>query len=64
MPSEVRFAKFRKYLEEHGYTLQRISGSHHFFTKPGSPSLVIPVHNKRVAPYYVADAKKQIEGRG
>jgi predicted RNA binding protein YcfA (HicA-like mRNA interferase family) len=35
-------------LERHGWTLQRINGSHHIYAKPGSrftPS--VPVHGNR-----------------
>jgi predicted RNA binding protein YcfA (HicA-like mRNA interferase family) len=35
-------------LERHGWHLQRISGSHHIFTKPGEPMHVaVPVHGNR-----------------
>jgi len=40
-------------LESKGYTLARISGSHHVFTKPGARSVPIPVHGGMVKPAYV-----------
>jgi len=61
MPSEVRFAIVRKMLEKAGWTLVRISGSHHYFQKPGSLPLSIPVHGNKVKPVYVKQIKKQIE---
>ncbi|MCC6972003.1 MAG: type II toxin-antitoxin system HicA family toxin [Phycisphaerales bacterium] len=54
MASEVRFAEVRKKLEQHGWTLSRISGSHHVFVKPGERSHIsIPVHAGRVKPKYL-----------
>ena len=55
--SEVKFNRVKKMLEKKGYELTRISGSHHIFTKKGSLPVSIPVHNRKVKPYYV----KQIE---
>ena len=60
MPSEVRFAEIRRLLEDHGWTLDRISGSHHIFTKPGERSISIPVHHGRVKPGYVGRIKKEL----
>lgn len=61
MPSEVRFAVVRKLLEDGGWTLVRINGSHHYFTKAGSTPLSIPVHGNKVKPVYVKQIRKQIE---
>ncbi|OFX18108.1 MAG: hypothetical protein A2033_03550 [Bacteroidetes bacterium GWA2_31_9] len=37
--------KFCKLIEEKGWILKRINGSHHIYNKPGSDILlVIPVH--------------------
>ena len=37
--------KLCKILEEHGWALTRISGSHHIFTKPDNDArIVVPVH--------------------
>lgn len=37
-----------KVLERHGWTLQRIRGSHHIYTQPdNSTILTIPVHSNR-----------------
>jgi predicted RNA binding protein YcfA (HicA-like mRNA interferase family) len=44
MPSEVAFRDVRRKLEEHGWTLDRISGSHHVFRKEGERPISIPVH--------------------
>ena len=33
-----------KLLEKNGYTVVRISGSHHTMKKEGFPSIVVPVH--------------------
>jgi predicted RNA binding protein YcfA (HicA-like mRNA interferase family) len=45
-------------LERAGYRLVRISGSHHYFTKPGEPPFSIPVHHGKVKPYYVRQVEK------
>jgi predicted RNA binding protein YcfA (HicA-like mRNA interferase family) len=62
MPSPVRFAKVRRYLESHGWTLVRISGSHHTFTRSGERRpLVIPVHHGKVDAIYEKQAHKRCE---
>jgi predicted RNA binding protein YcfA (HicA-like mRNA interferase family) len=53
MAGEKRFSEVRRMLESKGYTLARISGSHHVFTKAGARSVPIPVHNGKVKPAYV-----------
>ena len=58
MASEVRFPDVRKMLEAKGYTLTRIAGSHHVFTKPGFRSVPIPVHRGKVKPSYVRMIEK------
>ena len=58
MPSPERFGVVRKILEAKGYRLERISGSHHIFTKRGQPHLSIPVHGGKVKPSYVRQANK------
>lgn len=60
MASEVRFGVVRKLLESHGWTFDRITGSHHVFTKPGQRSIVVPVHHQKVAPRYVKEIEKAI----
>ena len=60
MPSEERFAVVRKYLETHGWALQRITGSHHIFTKSGSECFSVPVHGGKVKPQYVRRIKKTL----
>jgi predicted RNA binding protein YcfA (HicA-like mRNA interferase family) len=37
-----------KVLEARGWSLERIEGSHHIYTRPGSPlNLSVPVHGNR-----------------
>jgi predicted RNA binding protein YcfA (HicA-like mRNA interferase family) len=62
MPSETRFSEVQKMLERSGYRLVRISGSHHYFTKPGEPPFSIPVHQGKVKTYYVRQVKKVCQG--
>lgn len=47
-----RFADLRKRLEQHGWQLIRISGSHHIFGGEGRPILSIPVRRGRVKAVY------------
>ncbi len=64
MPSEVRFAEVKRLLESHGWTLSRISSSHHIFAKPGEPfHFSIPVHHGKVKHGYLSDIKKRLGGR-
>lgn len=62
-PHNVTFAKLRKLLEQEGFFLERIGGSHHNFRR-GSTIFVVPVHNNRVKIVYVKRAIEIIEGHG
>jgi predicted RNA binding protein YcfA (HicA-like mRNA interferase family) len=61
MASEIRFAEVRRLLEQNGWTLSRISGSHHIFEKSGANLISIPVHRGKVKPAYVRKVQKAIE---
>lgn len=37
-------------MESHGWTLDRIRGSHHVMTKPGERSIPVPIHGNRDLP--------------
>lgn len=63
MPSDVRFAELRTLLERHGWTLARISGSHHFRGEGRGP-LSIPVHKGRVKWFYAKEVRRAIDGLG
>ena len=58
MASEMRFSEVKKMLEAKGYHLERVTGSHHIFKKPGARSLPIPVHHGKVHPAYVRMIEK------
>jgi len=62
VPSEERFPAVRRLLEQNGWSLVRISGSHHVFEKAGSDLMVIPVHRGKVKPAYVRKIQKIIQG--
>jgi predicted RNA binding protein YcfA (HicA-like mRNA interferase family) len=51
-------------LERAGWTLVRISGSHHIFTRPDHTPISIPVHRKKVKHVYLAQVRKIIEQDG
>jgi predicted RNA binding protein YcfA (HicA-like mRNA interferase family) len=37
-------------LRENGWTLDRVKGSHHIYTKPGKRSIPVPVHGSKDLP--------------
>lgn len=40
--------KFANLLEEHGWQLARVKGSHHIYTKAGSPVRIsVPIHGNK-----------------
>ncbi|MGG6268428.1 type II toxin-antitoxin system HicA family toxin [Leptolyngbya sp. AN03gr2] len=59
-PNDVTFADIRNLLEQEGFTLDRITGSHHIFEK-GETTFVVPVHNGKVKSVYVKRAIRLIE---
>jgi predicted RNA binding protein YcfA (HicA-like mRNA interferase family) len=48
--------QLRKRLEEHGWVLDRISGSHHIMIKDHCRSIPIPMHGKTDLPKGVVKA--------
>jgi predicted RNA binding protein YcfA (HicA-like mRNA interferase family) len=62
MPSEVRLAEVQRILEQHGFVLLRIKGSHHVFGKAGERPIIVPVHHGKVSYVYVRQVEKRIEG--
>ena len=63
MSSPVRFAVVCKLLEQAGYELARVHGSHHIFAKPGSPIVSIPVHRNQVKPFYVRQVQRIVDAQ-
>lgn len=61
MPSEIRFSDIRRLLESHGWTLERVRGSHHVFSKPGEGSFPVPVHNGKVKAVYGKKLEKILQ---
>src|ERR1044072_3603850 len=51
-PTNVTFDDIRTLLLREGFTLDRVTGSHHIFKKSGT-IFVIPVHSNRVKSVYV-----------
>jgi predicted RNA binding protein YcfA (HicA-like mRNA interferase family) len=56
--SEIRYSEAKKILEDKGFSLRRISGSHHVFKKPGGGMVSLPVHKGKVKAVYVRQIKK------
>ncbi len=59
--NNVTFQEIRKLLELEGFILDRITGSHHIFTK-ADIVFVIPVHRNRVKSVYIRRVIELIEG--
>ncbi len=59
-PNNVTFAQIRKLLENSGFALDRITGSHHVFRR-NDIVFAIPVHNNRVKTVYVKRVLEIIE---
>ena len=59
-PYDATFADIQKMLEDEGFQLDRVSGSHHVF-KRDDVIFVVPVHKNRVKSVYVKRAIAIIE---
>lgn len=59
-PNNATFSEIRKLLEQEGFVLNRITGSHHIFTKD-EITFVVPVHNNKVKTIYVKRVIELIE---
>ena len=57
MPSPVRFSEVERLFRKHGWTVDRVRGSHHVFKSPTGQVFIVPVHNKQVKYGYYRDAK-------
>jgi predicted RNA binding protein YcfA (HicA-like mRNA interferase family) len=44
--------------------MDRVSGSHHIFVKPGVDTFSVPVHGGKVRSHYVREAKRRCEKTG
>ena len=45
---QISGKEFASLLEEKGWELKRIKGSHHVYTKPGTPARIsVPIHGNR-----------------
>ncbi len=59
-PKNATFSDIQTLLEQEGFVLDRITGSHHIFTKNGV-TFVIPVHHNKVKTIYVKRVIELIE---
>ena len=59
-PKGASFHDVRMVLLHHGFQLERITGSHHIFSRPDA-TVAIPVHANRVKSVYVKRVIKLIE---
>jgi predicted RNA binding protein YcfA (HicA-like mRNA interferase family) len=60
-PKGVTSFELTTLLEQHRFSLNRVTGSHHVFQSPSRQTLVIPVHNNKVSPTYVKIAIAAID---
>jgi predicted RNA binding protein YcfA (HicA-like mRNA interferase family) len=51
-PKGATFHEVRTLLLHHGFQLERVTGSHHIFSRPDA-TFAIPVHGNRVKSVYV-----------
>jgi predicted RNA binding protein YcfA (HicA-like mRNA interferase family) len=59
-PKGATFADIRRLLLQEGFDLDRVTGSHHIFKRPGI-TFAIPVHKNRVKSVYVKRVIELIE---
>lgn len=59
-PQGATFDDIRRLLSQEGFELDRVTGSHHIFKRPGI-TFVIPVHRNRVKSVYVKRVIELIE---
>lgn len=64
MPSDVRFSEIRRLLEQHGFTLDRVRGSHHVFAKANETPVIVPVHHGKVKHVYLRQIQKRLGQQG
>lgn len=58
--SEISFQEIKTVLNDIGYQLIRISGSHHVFRGIFGDTINLPVHNGKINKYYLKDIKNII----
>lgn len=51
-PNAVRFSEARRLLEANGWTLARVTGSHHIFVR-GGERFTLPFRRPHILPIYV-----------
>ena len=56
----VTYAELAAVLTQAGWTLDRITGSHHIFRSPNGQMLSLPKHGKDIKPIYVKEARKYL----
>ena len=63
-PANVKFQDFIAWLEENGFSLDRVSGSHHIFVHPEIETLINAQKKKdgKAKAYQVKQAIKIIDG--
>ncbi len=57
----VTYAELASVLTQKGWTLDRVTGSHHIFRAPDGRMLSLPRHGKDLKPVYVKEARRMLE---
>ena len=57
----VTYAELATVLTNQGWTLDRVTGSHHIFRAPDGRMLSLPKHGKDIKPVYVKEARKFLQ---
>ena len=57
----VTYAELAAVLQQQGWKLDRVTGSHHIFRSPKGQMLSLPRHGKELKPVYVKEARKLLE---
>ena len=61
-PKETSFGAIHTILNNFGYKLDRINGSHHVYEKENAEPIVIPVHKNMIKKIYVKKITKHLHG--
>jgi predicted RNA binding protein YcfA (HicA-like mRNA interferase family) len=59
----VTYAELAAVLKQQGWSLDRVTGSHHIFRAPDGRMLSLPKHGKDMKPVYVKEARKLLKGK-
>lgn len=59
-PKESNITEIHTILNDFGFKLISVKGSHHKYYRPGIDPIVIPIHNNKVKKCYVKNVNKAL----